>query len=270
MLTEFSEKSLRALGEFYVYALADPRNKQVFYIGKGSGNRIFDHEKTISSNANECTDKSKIIAEIKSKGLNAEKIIINSNLTEKEALAAEAALINAFNFINDAQLTNLQSGCHSEEAITAEDFERENGAAELQESDIRHKIMIIKINRLYRRGMTPRELYDAVRGCWKASKSSTEDVEYVLGVYHSLIVGVYKPARWYRVNEAPQKCPAHHEQSDASADERLFFVDKNFENGQPPDEHQLFYLEKSIKPFIKKGAQSPFMYLTPQFPDNIC
>lgn len=264
MLTEFSEKSLRALGEFYVYALADPRNKHIFYIGQGSGNRIFDHEKTISSNTNECTDlKSKIIAEIKSAGLNAEKIIINSNLTKEEALAAEASLINAFNFINDAQLTNSQAGHHSQEALTAEDFERENGADELQESDIRHKIMIIKINKLYRRNMTPTELYDAVRGCWKASESSAENVEYVLGAYHSLIVGVYKPTQWHRVKNEPQKCPAHHDQSDASANKKLFFIDENFENGQPLDEHQLFYLGKSIKPFIKKGAQSPFMYLAP-------
>ena len=27
----------------YVYALRDPRDKKVFYVGKGNGNRVFDH-----------------------------------------------------------------------------------------------------------------------------------------------------------------------------------------------------------------------------------
>ena len=35
-MDKFSEKSLRSLGDYYVYALIDPRNKQIFYIGKGT------------------------------------------------------------------------------------------------------------------------------------------------------------------------------------------------------------------------------------------
>ena len=40
----FSEKALDALNGYYVYALVDPRNDKVFYIGKGIGNRVFSHE----------------------------------------------------------------------------------------------------------------------------------------------------------------------------------------------------------------------------------
>lgn len=39
-MNSFSEKSLLSLGDYYVYGLIDPRNKQIFYIGKGTGNRF--------------------------------------------------------------------------------------------------------------------------------------------------------------------------------------------------------------------------------------
>ena len=108
--------------------------------------------------------KLKMIAEIKAAGLEVEKGIINCNLTEAEAFAAEAALINAFNYVEGTRLTNIVAGHHSAEALTVDDFEKIYGSEELQESDIRHKIMIIKINKLYQKGMTEDVLYDSVRG----------------------------------------------------------------------------------------------------------
>jgi len=39
---EFKQSVIEAL-QYYVYCLVDPRNKKIFYIGKGVGNRMFNH-----------------------------------------------------------------------------------------------------------------------------------------------------------------------------------------------------------------------------------
>lgn len=38
----FSEEVSNRLGN-YVYRLIDPRNEETFYVGKGKGNRVFNH-----------------------------------------------------------------------------------------------------------------------------------------------------------------------------------------------------------------------------------
>ena len=40
----FNQRTIESLA-YYVYALIDPRDNRIFYIGKGKGNRIFQHAK---------------------------------------------------------------------------------------------------------------------------------------------------------------------------------------------------------------------------------
>ena len=176
-MDRFSEKSLLSLGDYYVYGLIDPRSKQIFYIGKGTKNRVFEHEKESLCSPDSEKLKLKTIADIKDAGLEVEKIIINSNLTEEEAFVAEASLINAFNYVSDAGLTNIVAGHHSAEALSVDEYEIINGAVELEEKDIKHRILVIKINRLYQRGMDDKVLYDAVRGVWRVSKERVRTTE---------------------------------------------------------------------------------------------
>lgn len=256
-MENFSEKSLLELGDCYVYGLIDPRTKQIFYIGKGTGNRVFEHEQESLKNPDSEKLKLKTIAEIKAAGLAVEKIIINWNMTESEAFAAEAALINVLNYIGTIKLTNIAAGHHSPEALPVEEFEKLYGAEELQKSDIKHKIMIIKVNKLYRRGMSADELYDVVRGCWKVNINRAKSIDYVFAFYHSLIVAVYKPTAWYICKDASDKIPKKDISVKSEIQKRKFFIDEGYEHNAPLDEAQKFYLYKSIA----NPSQNPISYI---------
>ena len=259
-MERFSEKSLLALGEFYVYGLIDPRTDKIFYIGKGTGNRVFEHEKESLNNSDSEKLKLKTISEIVAEGKTVKRIIINSNLSEKEAYAAETSLINIFNYICDVNLTNVISGHHSSEVLTVEEFERIYGAEALNKEDIHHKVLVIKINKLFKRNMTKEELYDVVRGVWRASLKRVQVVDYVFGVYNSLIVAVYRPTKWYRCKDALDKKPKHVDVVTEQLENRIFFVDEDFENKNQVKVSE--YDGKSIVGLkLNQSAQNPITYI---------
>lgn len=82
-----------AQNPFYVYALKDPRQKPAkpFYIGKGTGNRAWEHQAQVDD-----SEKGKVIQEIHDAGLRVLHTVISDNLNEEQALKIEAELISAF------------------------------------------------------------------------------------------------------------------------------------------------------------------------------
>lgn len=209
-------------------------------------NRVFEHEKESLGSPDSEKLKLKTIVYIKEAGLEVEKIIINSNLTAEEEFATEASLINAFNYVSDTGLTNIGARHHSSEALTVDEYERINGAVELEVKDIKRRILVIKINRLYHRGMDEKVLYDAVLGVWRASKEKVKTIEYVFCVYNSLIVAVYKPSEWFVCKEAKDRLPRQDIVLTLKTENRLFFVDERYEQGFTLDENEEFYIGKSI------------------------
>lgn len=229
-IDKFSIKTLQELGldskaridRFYVYGLFDPEPENgqsgLFYIGKGCEQRVFAHEKEAEKyyenellNIDNCEnddvkekEKLRRIKAIKDKNQNVKRVIFHHKLTEDEALRTEAALINAFNYINSDpsnKLTNLVAGHHSIGAQTVEDLDKLYSAEPLDLNTVKANVLIIKINKLYQSTMTDEELYDTVRASWNVNIDTANNVDYVFAVYKSLIVGVYKDPQWFKCSE---------------------------------------------------------------------
>lgn len=78
---------------FYVYALIDPRNREVFYIGKGTGARVAAHEAATKSGAEKNLAKAKRIKEIWAAGCAVERRILGRSNDEQRAFRWENRLI---------------------------------------------------------------------------------------------------------------------------------------------------------------------------------
>jgi hypothetical protein len=79
----FDAQIIEQLGH-YVYVLIDPRDELPFYIGKGEGNRVYDHVARELKDP-KATDKYDTIRDIKNASLNVKHIILKHELVCAEA-----------------------------------------------------------------------------------------------------------------------------------------------------------------------------------------
>lgn len=212
---KFSHKVKEALG-YYVYALVDPRNSKIFYIGKGRENRVFQHAKgvlediledALSENAPNL--KLDTIRSIMSEGKKVAYYIIRHNLEEKEAYLVESTLIDMLTyspFNHNNQLTNLIAGHHQwdegiktiEEINVLYDCEKievkKGDNIEVKKGD---NILLVNLNQSYNqtkaKGVYKRnDIYESTRKYWKISREKAKQIDYVLGVYKGVVRCVIK------------------------------------------------------------------------------
>lgn len=207
----FAKKSLDEKSkDYYVYALVDPRDHKIFYIGKGTKNRVYNHVDEAIDNIDKKTAKLDLIREIKKSRNEVLQYIIRSSLSEKEALFLESALIDTLSFEKfnlNTDLSNIVSGHHSEEEkllisqfkstiLTTKEINNFYSTEPIKE--FKHKIMAINISKTYKINSERHpNLYEAVRKSWKINLNKAEQAELVLAEYKGVVRGVFRPIKWY-------------------------------------------------------------------------
>ena len=233
--------------KWYVYRLIDPRNGQTFYVGKGQGDRIFEHAKgALSATKDEDAADLKFqrIKEIEATGLEVAHVIHRHNIENGQvAFLIEAALIDAY-----PGLTNKVSGhgtgyygCRHVQEIVSELAAQPFEAAE--------PLILISIRKSYED--EERDIYQAVRGVWRIDVNKAKKSRLVLAHRRGLVLGAFRPTEWFKAT----KSAFHWLDDDIPG--RWGFV------GEPADQAttSLYFGRRVPDKYRTKGAANPIRFI---------
>jgi len=228
---------------YYVYVLVDPATREVFYVGKGKARRALSHlqdegksKKAERIRAIKHRDAEPLI-EILAHGLN----------SEEAAYRIEAAVIDLLGL---PVLTNLVrgKGTRSLGRLPLSDLV---ALYRKRRVEIREPAILIRINELYRPGMTAMALYDATRGVWKVGPKRNR-AKYAFAVFAGVIREVYLIEQWLPAGSTLSSRP--HE--DLTDSKRWEFV------GQlAPEKLRKRYIDRYVGHTIRQGSQNPIKYV---------
>ncbi|MFR9524323.1 MAG: GIY-YIG nuclease family protein, partial [Rikenellaceae bacterium] len=177
-MNEFSQLTKESIA-YYVYALIDPRDNKIFYIGKGHDDRVFCHINDALNPQNIAVnnDKYEIIRDITRNNNNVKHYILRHNMNETEAFIVESVLINLLtfkDFKHIANISNIICGYRQEEhgIKTAEEVELYYNCQDLV--DIQHNILSININEKYNSENVT--VYEATRKSWVLDQKRANNV----------------------------------------------------------------------------------------------
>lgn len=232
MFTDEIQAELR----YYVYFLRDPRNEQVFYVGKGKGNRLFDHVACAINEPQE-SDKLSLIRDIHANGKEVEHFILRHGMDEDTAFEVEAAVID---FVGLNTLANVQSGHYSTDfgIKSIDEVVAMYQAAQLATT---LPVILLNIGKLYDRQMSDEELYAATRSAWVVG-SKRNKAKYAVATCRGITREVFEIRDWVRESDGRW----------------------SFNGTRAMDQVRSELKGKSVAHLAKKGTANPVRYLNCQ------
>ena len=227
--------------KYYVYRLIDPRNGQTFYVGKGTGNRVFDHVRgETNAGDDEISNKIQRIREIRVAGFEVAHVIHRHGMDEKTAFEVEAALIDAY-----PEVANISGGRYSDERGVMHSKQIIE-CYQAREINFQHKVLMVTINNSV---LEKESVYEAVRHACKLNPKKAKQSELVLALQQGLVVGVFVPEKW--LEATPENFPGRPLRTD-----RWGFI-----GHEAPEHITTLYLRSRLPDSLRKrGAANPVKY----------
>jgi hypothetical protein len=232
---------------YYVYLYVNPTDDSIFYVGKGKSGRALAHLRL-----NEKKEITKIIREIRAAGQEPRIELLAHGLRNAEAAhrieAAAIDLLGLSNLVNAVRGQGVKFGRMPIQEVVAHYTRRK--------AEIREPCILIRINKLYRYGMTDAELYDATRAAWRVGPRR-ELAELALSVFEGVVREVYEITRWLPAGStfnvrrqgrgvgAPDKWEDRWEFVGVIAEDRI----------------RNRYLNRYVGHLFTQGAQNPISYV---------
>jgi hypothetical protein len=253
----FSQEVINELG-WYVYRLIDPRSGHTFYVGKGKGNRVFEHAQNAlqknqisAEEADYLGSKAKRINEIISAGMDVHHVIHRHKIdSEATAYEIEAALIEAYEGLSNISggHDNAEKGCaHSSELI------RKYEAKELVPG---HSLISFSCGHAMRERSSA---YEACRFSWRLNRKNIRSRQYALAVDRGFVMDVFEIDNW--LPATPENFPGHSFPLEDPAALDLIAKSRTGFNGRQASQDILTLYQYTRLP--GEGGQNPVRYFDP-------
>jgi len=194
--------------QYYVYAYYDPDEYaksegfcRPFYIGKGKGNRAFDHvnifDKPSLVSDKENTDKIRKIEQILNENKEPKIVILARGFDEKSeediAFAIEMALID---FTGMQYLTNKQTGHeadkHGRISLTdLRDVSKVHTMSDDEFDKLKEHTLVLKVNKSQDPDMTYDKIYDVAHTAWIIGEKTINAVDKIFVVSNGIVRAVF-------------------------------------------------------------------------------
>lgn len=229
---------------YYVYLYIDPRTDRPFYAGKGQGQRALAH---LSAEGE--SRKAAILEELRQQGLSPKIDILAHALKDEEtALRIEAAVIDLLGLDG---LANSVRGWRSIQLGRIPLSELVTYYAATPRI-IDEPVILIRINKLYRHGMSLQELYEVTRGVWKLGERR-EHAKFAFAVFEGVVREVFEIHTWHPAGSTPYKTRSREDVALAGRWE--------FKGARAPDDIRNKYFGHSVADYLHQGAQNPVTYV---------
>jgi hypothetical protein len=189
--------------------LIDPRSDEVFYVGKGTGDRFSHHGAdelllAADATAEEAGHKLARIREIRASHLEPRIEFARIRIkTEKESYLVEGALIDLLERMGSGSLTNAVRGRETDAGIvTLDDLRRQFAAPQLTTN--LNAILITlgwwtpendtelpRSGHGYKPGLGPQELYDSMRAWWVMGERR-RSYQYAVAIFQGITREVWE------------------------------------------------------------------------------
>lgn len=193
----FSQGTIERL-RHYVYRLVDPKTNVTFYVGKGIGNRAYQHIE--EARAGGSGDKCERIREIIGASHAPVVIVHRHGMDAATAIEVEAALIEAYRL---TELVNVVSGHGIERgAELASELEGVFGLP----AEITTSAILLKIDQQWEPGLSAAQIYARTRRYWNANPETRQSPPtHAFTVARGLIREVYRIQKWetFRADHMP-------------------------------------------------------------------
>jgi hypothetical protein len=228
----------------YVYLLIDPRDDEIFYVGKGRGNRAYAHAHEALGPVATADDKHlklPTIRDIHHAGLTVRLEILRHGLSDVDAFIVEAAAIDLVRRMrHQAPPTNIQSGHGAELGLATVDQLAARYAA--RHVAITDPLLLIRPSNLWWSANTEAERYEATRGWWRAAPASRARVSHAAAVVDGIVRMVWRIEGWR--DDTAKRRAAFHGVRDPGLEERYVWAD--------------------VSDLLPHGAQNPIRYVIPR------